>query len=86
MSSKCLEALKRIALKDFIFNDDSSLNDIKIIKQELEALEIIKKYVDIRDEEGDLFKYSIVDKQYISSGSILLIDDEEYDLLKEVLL
>ena len=46
--SRGLEALKRIALKDFIFNDDSSLNDIKIIKQELEALEVIRnKKVDV---------------------------------------
>ena len=38
--SKGLEALKRITLKDFILNDDSSLNDIKIIKKELKEYEM----------------------------------------------
>ena len=33
--SKGLEALKRITLKDFILNNDSSLNDIKVIEKEL---------------------------------------------------
>ena len=33
--NKVLEALERIKLKDFIFNDDSCLKDIKIIEKEL---------------------------------------------------
>lgn len=43
--SKGLEALKRITLKDFILNDDSSLNDIKIIEKELKEHEKLKNLV-----------------------------------------
>ena len=78
--SKGLEALKRLRT----YSDSTIDADLEIIENELKVLEIIKKYVDIRDEEGDLFKYSIVDKQYISSGSNLIMSDEEYELLKEV--
>lgn len=42
--SKGLTALKRIMIKDFILNNDSCLNDIKVIEKELKALKIIKDH------------------------------------------
>ena len=74
--SKGLEALKRITLKDFILNNDSCLKDIKIIEKELKALEIIKeKKVDVAIffEDG-------------CARHREKLTQEEYDLLKEVLL
>lgn len=53
--SEGLEALKRITLKDFILNNDSSLNDIKIIEKELkqaqedrEVLNVFKNALTIK--------------------------------------
>ena len=65
-----------------------ALEDFRNIKKELEALEIIKKYITIdvlTDNDGELFMYSIRDKQYISSRSCKVMNDEEYKILKEVL-
>ena len=85
--SKGLEALKRIALKDFILNDESCLKDIKIIEKELKVLEIIKnKRVDL-----DLLLRTFKFNNYqlynfeMSNGERNLIK-EEYDLFIEVLL
>ena len=61
--TKGLKALKRIALKDFVFNDDTCLEDIKTIEKELKALEIIKKrecvykgLQEVTQEEYELLK------------------------------
>lgn len=54
----------------------------------IKALNIIRKYVCIKDlgeNNGDFFRYSINDKQYISSKSCNVITKEEYDILKEIL-
>ena len=78
---KGLEALKRITLKDFILNDDSSLNDIKIIGKELKALEIIINTGILTIHEtigGNHYIEIMCDTIGITKG--------EYDLLKEVLL
>lgn len=70
--NKGLEALKRITLKDFILNDDSSLNDIKLIEKELKALDII---------------VNIIKEHHVTAYFLeRTITQEEYDLLKEVLL
>ena len=59
---------------------------LEVIEKELKALEIIKKYVGVQEFYDDIFPYEIVDKQYASSGSELIISKEEYELMKEVLL
>lgn len=78
------------ALKEY----EGAKNHIKALNEErienslkLKALEIIKKYVAIDEliNDGDFFMYSIRDKQYISSRSCLVMTNEEYELLKEVL-
>lgn len=58
--------------------------DLDIIKKELCLLEIFLKYVSFREIDDDFFKYEVVDKQYVSNRSELLISQEEYDLVKEV--
>ena len=40
------------------------------------------KYVDVQENYDDMFPYTIVDKQYVSNRSELLISDEEYCLIK----
>ena len=76
---KGLEALKRIALKDFILNDDSSVNDIKIIEKELKTLEILKESIDL---SYDKYRNYITLKNHEVS---LVLTKERCDLLKEVL-
>lgn len=61
---------------------------ISIIESSLKALEILKKYVDIKDygeDNEDFFRYCVIDKQYVSSRSCNVISKEEYELLKEIL-
>ena len=55
--------------------------------KKLAALKIIKKYFELTEDndENEIFKYGLRDKQYISSRSSLCIQKEEFDLLKEVL-
>ena len=60
---------------------------LKTYQDSIKALNIIRKYVCIKDlgeNNGDLFRYSINDKQYISSKSCNVITKEEYDILKEI--
>lgn len=69
-----------------VMNEKNSLlEEYKKNQNKLKALEIIKKYINIRESYDELFPYEIVDKQYISNSSELLISKEEYNLLKEVL-
>ena len=87
--SKGLEKLESIK-RSFIFNVDklvynANKNHFKTIEKELKALEIIKKYVGIQESYDEIFPYDIVDKQYVSTSSGLIISKEEYNLLKEVL-
>ena len=83
--SKGLDALENIKLKDFIFNDDSCLKDIKTIEKELKALEVIK-------EKGIILQFikeTYTVEQYNAGvfGTLVKpLTKEEYDLLKEVLL
>lgn len=58
---------------------------ISIIEKELKVLEILKRYIKIKETGDDLFPYSIEEEQYISSRSGKIINQEEYELLKEVL-
>ena len=85
--SKGLEKLKTIRhIHDIECGKDESINkDFDIIEKELKALEIIKKYVGVQESYDELFPYDIVDKQYVSSGSSLVISKEEYELMREVL-
>ena len=64
---------------------ENSLNDFRNIRKELEALEILKKFIRIVDSGDDLFPYSIRDEQYVSSRSCKIMSEKEYNLLKEVL-
>lgn len=61
---------------------------LKTYQDSLKALEIIKRYVYIKDlgeDNGDFFRYYIEDKQYVSSRSCNVMSKEEYDILKELL-
>ena len=81
--NKGLEALQDIKNKPFSWG---KLKDsLDTIEKELKALEIIKKYVGIQESYDEIFPYDIVDKQYVSTSSGLIISKEEYNLLKEVL-
>ena len=87
---KGLESLKKLQefLSEEVGIDIAYLPEYELlceIGKELNALEIIKKYVGVQESYDELFPYDIVDKQYISSGSSLNMTKEEYDLLKEVL-
>ena len=73
------------------YNDMKVEEYLNIVVKELKdkektdkALEIIKKYVGVRESYDEFFPYEIVDKQYVSSGSSLVISKKVYDLLKEV--
>lgn len=55
------------------------------IAQDLEVLEIIKKYVDFKETDDDLFNYFVEDKQYVSNRSDNIITRKEYEKVKEVL-
>ena len=61
--------------------------EIDIIEKELKALEIIKKYIVLEnneDDEYELFPYTFKNKQYVSSGSCKVMSKKEYNILKEV--
>ena len=79
--SKGLEALKRLGLKDFILNDESSLKDINDIYKELKALEIIKNALGIHLVETIGNKYYIE----ITGEDMIGLCKENYCLLKEIL-
>ncbi len=79
--SKGLLALENII--ETFYDKDSE--DIQIVRKELRALEIIKKYISIKVISGDLFDYYIDDVQYVSTSSQNVMSKEEYDLLKEVI-
>ena len=51
----------------------------------IEAAAIIRQYVGIIKIEDDWFEYRIEDKQYISNRSAVVMSEEEYDKLKELL-
>lgn len=55
---------------------------LSIIQKELEMLQIFLKYVSFQEIDDDFFSYEVVDKQYVSNRSELLISDEEYCLIK----
>ena len=78
----------KLALKRLEQLEEEKQSFDRQLEKKLKALEIIKKYVAIDEliDDGELFMYSIRDKQYISSRSCLVMTDEEYKLLKEVLL
>lgn len=54
-----------------------------IIEKELEVLAIMLKYVDVQENYDDMFPYTIVDKQYVSNRSELLITAQEYRFVKD---
>ena len=79
MSSRGLEALRRITLKDFIFNDDSCLKDIKLIETELKRLESISARLD--ETQDRLWeKQKIIDKQ----DEVLQIIKEKCNITFEI--
>ena len=55
-----------------------------IVEKDLKALEIIKKYFEVLEDEDDFFRHYIKDKQYVSSKSCFVMSEEEYQTLKEV--
>lgn len=56
----------------------------KIVERDLEVLEILKKWVLVEETNDELFPYDIsVRRAYVSSGSVLELSKEEYELLKE---
>lgn len=85
--TKGLEALKRITLKDFILNDDSSLIDIKIIEKELKALETIKEKKVFVANLIYHFEYddNVINYNRHCGWAKSELTQQEYDLLKEVL-
>ena len=93
--SKGLEALERLMANYYEMCQDLGNNDGQyqrcnltseraIIEKELKALEIFMKYVSFQEIDDDFFKYEVVDKQYVSNRSALLISEKEYALVKEV--
>ena len=51
----------------------------------IEAAAILRHYVGVIKIEDDFFQYRIEDKQYISNRSAVVMSEEEYDKLKELL-
>lgn len=76
--TKGLEALKRITLKDFILNDDSSLNDIKIIEKELKQRENLATMC---DELAELV--GLKDKDYLELKEIIKNKLKALEIIKE---
>lgn len=56
-----------------------------LIEEELEAFNILKKYIKIEEDDDDLFPYSITDKQYVSSRSCLVMSCKEFEAVKRFL-
>lgn len=82
MTSK--EALKYFVVLCTLSFDKKGAKNISIIKRDLEVLEILKKWVVVKETGDDLFPYDIsVRRGYVSSGSVLELSKEEYELLKE---
>lgn len=81
MTSK--EALER--LYDGYQNGMAGRSFYDIIKQDLEVLEILKKYILISKScDDDLFPYDIdVKQQYVSNRSCLVLTEEEFNKIKE---
>lgn len=81
--SKGLIALRTLKKGDYgtieVFREK-----LTVIERELKVLDIIMKYVDIQKNYDDMFPYTIVDKQYVSNRSELVISDKEFELFKEV--
>lgn len=75
------EALTKV--KELLKGYESAIIPLYVIEEEIKVLEIIKKYVSFQEEYDEIFKYGVVDKQYVSSGSSILISDEDYKILKE---
>lgn len=70
------------AVKDDINVETVEGMPIKIIEKSLEALDIIKKVLNFKIRDYSEFSYGSI---FISEQRIIL-DDEEIDLLKEILL
>lgn len=76
--SKELKALERI--KNFMsVNAHHWKQDVSIIETALKALEIIKKYYSIKEDLDDFIPYQLIDKQYVSNRSCIVMSKEERD-------
>lgn len=74
--------------KIVIDKEEYQLMDGALAKKYLDALKIIKKYIEIENYENDyaeLIPYCFKDNQYVSLRSCKVMSKEEYELLKEVL-
>lgn len=80
--SEGLEAFRRIVChsldEDYSWSKELE-NDENIVEKELEALEIIKEYMSVKEDENGLYWLMCL-------GGGIGISKDKYDLLKEVLL
>lgn len=80
-SKRALEYLNDIAHGRKMNYDAHDLK--KIIEKDLEALEILKKWVIVEETDDDFFPCEIrVRRAYISNRSALILSKKEYEILK----
>lgn len=79
------QGLKIISsFEDYIKNLEDRIDNLETsYLRNRKALEIFMDYVSFQEVNDDFFKYEVVDKQYVSNSSELLITDDEYKFIKE---
>lgn len=83
-SKEALEKLLEMAIENGLWKSGLVEDIENIILQDLDVLEILKKYIIISKScDYDIFPYDIdIKQQYVSSRSSLILTEEEYYKIK----